>query len=109
MLCPAILNPSEPAASVNPLTVLKVGVADVAIVTVPAALLLAVIFDPAAKVSVPPWAIDEFEPLVAARVKRPPPLIRQVGQLSVSELPKESDEPPLSGPVVLIVTAELLS
>ncbi len=100
---PATEKPVELALSVRPLTVLKVGVGDEATVIVPAALLVVVIFDPAAKVRVPPWATEEFEPVVAARVNKLPPLTIQVGQLSVSVLPKETAEPPLRAPVVLII------
>lgn len=104
---PARLNPSAAAVRLSPLTVLKVGVADAAKVIVPAALLVVVIFDPAVKVSVPPWIIDEFEPLLAATLKSVPPDTRQVGQAKVKLPPSETDPPPLKGPLVLIVKLEL--
>lgn len=58
-----------------------------AIVICPAALLVVVIPVPAARVTVPPWAMVELDPVVAARVKRVPPPITHVEQVM---LPKES-------------------
>jgi hypothetical protein len=66
-----------------------------------------VILVPAAKVKVPPWAIDELDPLVAAAVNKLPPLVRQVEQVRVSVPPRETAPPPANGPVVFTVTDEL--
>ena|SRR3990167_8549172 len=91
---------------VRPLTVVKVGAEDVAIVTVPDPLLVVNIFEPAPKVIVPPCKIDEFGPVPETRVNKIPPVARQVVHVSVIVLPKPTVPPPASGPVVLIPTDE---
>jgi hypothetical protein len=90
--------------TVNPFTVVNDGVVVVAKVIVPTPLLVVVMFVPAASVNVPPWEIVELPPLVAAVVNKLPALTKQVGQEIVKVPPRARLPPPLTGPVVLIVT-----
>jgi hypothetical protein len=99
-----------PVVNVNPFEAVtspeKVGLVTVAKVIVPAALFVVVMFVPAANVKVPPWEMEEFDPVVEAAVNKLPPLTKHVGQVRVNAPPRESAPPPLNGPVVLTVTEE---